>query len=461
MGNVVSMPTPAVSSGGAVASSAGPGPRRPPLVRPGSERVLAGVAAGLARHLGLPVCWVRIGLLVSCLVGGFGALLYLWLWALVPSENGERGLVPPKDPARVPGVAAPGDASPPSAPSRGRRGAARTLPIRNDVLAGAGLLLLGLYLLAIRLGWGLQPRVVIPVLVVGAGSVLAFSQIDELERLGGLEPGGLRRRSAVFRLLGGALLVAVGVTLLVVQSTEDVAQMGRTLVAAMTVLGGTALVLAPWGIRLWRDLDAERASRVRVAERAEIAAHLHDSVLQTLALIQRRSGDPAEVTRLARGQERDLRAWLYGGPPPDAASLAAAVAAVAADVEDLHGVVVEVVTVGDAPLDERVVALVSALREAISNAVRHGAPPVRVYVEASPTGIEAFVRDRGNGFVLDDVPEHRRGLRDSVIARMQRHGGIATVRSEPGDGTEVRLTLPPEPSPGLAAGTGEPEGAQQ
>jgi signal transduction histidine kinase len=236
------------------------------------------------------------------------------------------------------------------------------------------------------------------------------------------------------------VIVLVGVLLFVVQGT-DLASTGRVLTATAALLGGTALVLAPWGIRLWRDLDAERAARVRQEERADIAAHLHDSVLQTLALIQRHSADGAQVARLARAQERDLRDWLYGPRPTGHATVAGVVRAAAADVEDRHGVAVDLVVVGDGPVDDRVAALVAALREAMVNAVRHAGAPVSVYVEVGPDGVEAFVRDRGAGFDLLDVPADRLGVRESIVGRMERHGGTAKVRSDP-DGTEVRLDLP-------------------
>jgi signal transduction histidine kinase len=175
-------------------------------------------------------------------------------------------------------------------------------------------------------------------------------------------------------------------------------------------------------------------------------------VLQTLALIQRRSDDPVQVARLARAQERDLRDWLYGSGPAGGGTLAAQVKGVAAEVEDRHGVSVDVVVVGDRAEDERTTALVAALREAMVNAVRHGSPegspPVQVYVESGPDGIEAFVRDRGPGFDPDAVPADRLGVRESIIARTERHGGTADVRSTPGDGTEVRLTMPPPETAG-------------
>jgi len=195
---------------------------------------------------------------------------------------------------------------------------------------------------------------------------------------------------------------------------------------------------------MWRDLDVERAARARESERADIAAHLHDSVLQTLALIQHRAHDQSEVSRLARAQERDLRSWLYGAQAPDPTTMAARITEMAAEVEDMHAAVIEVVSVGDRTVDDRTRALLAALREAVVNAVRHAGSPVRVYVESSPDGVEAFVRDRGPGFVLASVPEDRHGVKESIIGRMERHGGEARVRSTPGEGTEVRLWLPDE-----------------
>jgi signal transduction histidine kinase len=190
-----------------------------------------------------------------------------------------------------------------------------------------------------------------------------------------------------------------------------------------------------------RGLAAERAERVRSQERAELAAHLHDSVLQTLALMQKRADDPREVAALARRQERELRAWL-NGRRPDEASLAAALEAAAQEVEDDHGVPIDVVTVGDVPLGERSAALVAAAREALVNASKFAGPePISLYAEVEGDRIEAFVRDRGPGFDPAAVPEDRRGVRESIVGRMERHGGRATVHAAPGQGTEVELVM--------------------
>ena len=398
-----------------------PGAARPPLVRPAQGRAVAGVAAGLADHLERPVRHVRVALVLAALAGGAGAVLYLWLWALVPSSAAAS--------------AAP-QAGPGPRPDRAG-GPGRT----GDLVVGGLLLLAGIALLGERTGFvGVPLQVALPVLVVVAGALLAYTQLDEVERSRWVSFAGGSTRAALLRGAAGLGLVIVGVVLVVVQG--DLASAGRVLAAALAVLAGAGLVLGPWGLRLWRDLDVERAARARETERAEIAAHLHDSVLQTLALIQRRSDDPVQVARLARAQERDLRSWLYGSGPSDAGTLAAQVAAAAAEVEDVHGVSVEVVVVGDRPADERTTALAGALREAMVNAARHAGGPVQVYVESGPDKVEAFVRDRGPGFDLDAVPPDRLGVRESVVGRTERHGGTAVVRSEPGEGTEVRLSMP-------------------
>lgn len=205
---------------------------------------------------------------------------------------------------------------------------------------------------------------------------------------------------------------------------------------------GAGLVVGPWLLRTNRALRFERAERIRSQERADVAAHLHDSVLQTLALIQRRSADPQAVAQLARTQERALRRWLFEPADATALLLGSALRDVAAEVEDAHGVPVEVVVVGDIAVGERYPPLVAATREALLNAVRHsGAVQVDVYGEVGADGVEIFVRDRGVGFDPSSVPSDRLGVRGSIVDRMVRHGGSADVRSEPGDGTEVRLWM--------------------
>jgi signal transduction histidine kinase len=251
------------------------------------------------------------------------------------------------------------------------------------------------------------------------------------------------------RSIIGTLLVVAGLVAFLAQQIHP-GQAGQVLLGSTVVLAGVAVVVAPWLLRMWRDLDAERRERIRSQERAEVAAHVHDSVLHTLTLIQRSAYDPREVQRLARAQERDLRAWLYEPKADAEQDLAAAVRKAAAEVEDHHGMPIEVVCVGDCPLDERLGAMLQAAREAMVNAAKYadGEPgdqartsSVSVYAEVVGDDVSIFVRDRGRGFDLDAIPHDRMGLRESIIGRMERNGGKAEIRTAPGEGTEVRLEM--------------------
>jgi len=399
-----------------------PGARRPVrrMERPVHGRRLAGVCAGLAEHLGLNVRYVRLAFFLSCLAGGAGIVAYLFLWALTP-QSLDSGPVAGPDAV---GASRPANES-----------------LRNLVI-GLGLLAVGGVFFAQQQGVNLRLGVMIPLLAVAAGVVLAWSKLDEAERGRWLarDMGSGGRRGALVRLGIGIALATVGVIVLATQG-RGLAGLWDVGIAAVAVLVGAGLIAAPWGVRLWGDLRTEQTQRIRETERADIAAHLHDSVLQTLALIQRKAGEPAEVVRLARAQERELRGWLYAGPLGSQASLASAVTEVAHEVEDLHGVPIELVVTGDRPLELAGTALVQALREALLNAVRHGAPPVSVYVEVGPEVVEAFVRDHGPGFELTEVPPDRFGVRESILGRMRRHGGSAGVRRLE-HGTEISLRLP-------------------
>jgi signal transduction histidine kinase len=249
-------------------------------------------------------------------------------------------------------------------------------------------------------------------------------------------------RIVAARLGIGIVLVGAGIVwLLIAQDGLRAAMNG--LLAVVVAVVGLALLTGPWWWRLARDLADERRERVRAQERAELAAHLHDSVLQTLALIQGKAGQPREVQRLARAQERELRSWLFGRPKVDGdGSLAVAVEEAAAEVEDLHSTSIDVVAVGDAPLDERLASIVAAAREAMVNAAKFaGVDSVQVFVEVDGDRVTVFVRDRGVGFDPAAVDADRRGVAESIVGRMARHGGTATVRSNPGQGTEVELNM--------------------
>jgi signal transduction histidine kinase len=241
--------------------------------------------------------------------------------------------------------------------------------------------------------------------------------------------------------LGVALVLAGGFAFLWASGATRPA--GETVLAGLAVLIAVALIFAPSWRRLARSLAAERTERVRSEERADVGAHLHDSVLQTLALIQRSAEDPKQVAALARQQERELRGWLAGGDSHEVGdALAAALDAAAAEVEAAVGGSIEVVAVGDSPLDERGGAVVGAAREAMLNAAKFaGEAPVSVYAELSGERIQVFVRDRGAGFDPAAVPQARRGVRESIIGRMRRAGGRAVVRALPGGGTEVEITI--------------------
>ncbi|MFJ3956124.1 PspC domain-containing protein [Arthrobacter sp. NPDC090010] len=434
--------------------------QRPPLVR-GDDRVIAGVCSGLAVHLGWPVKRVRIGMLLSVLAGGAGLLFYGWLWTLVPTA-GERSRASARRPASpiAPAVSAPsspaqGASGPTAEPDAGgvpgRAGgsplnrAFRT-PWGKEILLGAGLVLLSVVLIARQLGADIPLGTLIPVAAILGGAAIAWMQLDESRREDLVDRAMVRQAGGWGRLLAGLALVIAGV-LVMVSGSGSWEQSWVALLASLTVLGGVALVLLPWGLKFWRDLENERAARIRETERSEIAAHLHDSVLQTLALIQRRASSEQDVVRLARAQERELRTWLFGDLNRDTGLLAERIKAAAAEVEDAHGVPLDVVTVGDTEMGSGHEALVQAAREAMLNAARHGGGQVSVYLECSDRGAEVFVKDRGPGFELDAVPEDRLGVRESIIGRMKRHGGTASITSGP-DGTEVRLRLPTDPPDG-------------
>ncbi|MGM0928618.1 MAG: PspC domain-containing protein [Actinomycetota bacterium] len=440
---------------------------REPLIRSTEDRIIAGVCAGLARHLDVSVGIVRVGMVALALAGGAGVLLYIWLWLLVPTaadealaaerafnprdiaENFARGFGASgafRDGTGQAGTPAlrPVDQPlpPPAAPSQGAEGTGtRRLLQRGgkEILIGAALVLAGGAVVAqiagIDLPWGTW----LPVLAIAAGAVIAWMQLDDSRRSGLMDRAGATGAQGAVRLLAGLVLVVAGIVTMVSGSITWEA-MWPTLFASLAVLAGVLLVLAPWVLKYWRDLETERSGRIRETERAEIAAHLHDSVLQTLALIQNRAGSEQDVTRLARAQERELREWLYRDRRQEEGNLVDRVKAVAAEIEDAYGHPVDVVAVGDAAVTDRHEVLVFATREAVQNAAKHAGGGISVYVECTPGRSEVFVRDRGPGFELASVPPDRMGVRESLIGRMERHGGHARIRNT-GSGTEVHLSL--------------------
>jgi signal transduction histidine kinase/phage shock protein PspC (stress-responsive transcriptional regulator) len=394
-------------------------PRR--AFRDPDDRLLAGVASGVAEHLGFEPIFVRFGFVALTLLGGLGVVVYGCLWALMPVRELDS-----EDSA--PGLAA--------ATRQGRRPVRRTRV--HDVSAALSLVILGLgaVILLQKAGLWVNGRLFWPLLVAGAGLVLLWWRSDETERTAWMADAGWK---AWLRVLLGVVVLGGAVWLTLFQAGVSGA-LGEVVVAILLAVLGTALVAGPWLLRLTRDLRAERQERIRSQERADVAAHLHDSVLQTLALIQRQAGDPQAVTQLARTQERELRTWLFDSADPAAADLKAALTRVVGEVEAMHRVPIELVVVGGAPADELVTAIVSAAREAMVNAAKHsGAARIDVYAEAGPDQIEIDVRDRGTGFDVDAIDADRQGVRRSIVDRMRRHGGRAEISSKPGEGTEVRL----------------------
>jgi signal transduction histidine kinase len=381
---------------------------RPPLARPRRGRLLAGVAAGTAQHLRLEPLVVRIAF-VALAVTGVGVFGYALLWLTMTLADPDTEAQESADPS------------------------IREAPSRRQVV-GLGLLgLVALVLVTPFATWG-GSNVVLPLLLAGAGLALIWRQFDA--------DSTLAHGATRWGLVAGLVLGVSGVVLLLATTGQLVAARNG-FAATLVILVGVALATAPLWRRLLDQRAEERSARVRSEERAAVAAHLHDSVLQTLALIQRHAESPQLVGRLARSQERELRTWLYEPTVATGGTWAGLVARLVAEVEADHAVTVEPVVVGDLPVDDVLATLGQATREAVVNAAKHsGAPTVSLYSEVTPSSVVVFVRDRGTGFDPTSVAPDRRGLRDSVVARLTRTGGTATVRSAPGEGTEVELCLP-------------------
>jgi signal transduction histidine kinase/phage shock protein PspC (stress-responsive transcriptional regulator) len=395
---------------------------RPSLRRSRSNRVIAGVAAGVGEHLGIDPLVVRIGFVLLTFAAGFGLVTYLLLWLLARPE--------------------PPDAVPPTA----RRKLPR--PTMRQILGGV-LVVAGIGLLLWWAGFWFGEIMAWPVILAAVGFTILWARSGEegsgRSLLGG--PGSVWQsivtaRGSLTRLAIGSALILAGMAVFLAANTS-LAAAGNMLLAGFVFLGGAALLAGPWVWRMGSELVEERNSRVRSEAHAEMAAHLHDSVLQTLALIQR-SSTPREMVSLARTQERDLRAWLYGRAPAlTGMRLRDAIDAMAGRIERSEQVSVEAVVVGDTELDPGLRALLAACGEATLNAARHsGTTEISVYVEVEPERVSAFVRDHGSGFDPAAVPDDRRGIADSIVGRMERYGGSAEITSQPGGGTEVALRLP-------------------
>lgn len=389
------------------------------LYRSTDQRVIAGVAGGLGERFGVDPVLVRIAFALLSLSGLAGVVLYAVLWALVPeAEGGSKAFLPPKTQRAV----------------------------------AMGMIVLGVMILLRPLGLWLGDTLAssFSLAALGAGVIWLTSPESQRQRWSRnihdrmpdnpLETLGATDRVGRLRLGAGALFFGGGI-LLFLQRTNALEAAPGIVFAVAATMAGLGIIFGPWGWRLLRQLTEERRERIRSEERADMAAHLHDSVLQTLALIQR-TDQAKEMVALARNQERELRAWLNGTPTHRDQMLSGALEEAASAVELQFKVPIEVVTVGDAPMDERMQAVVDACREATVNAAKHsGASQVSVYMEAEPDEITAFIRDEGSGFDPDAVAADRRGIAESIRGRMERSGGSALITTEPGGGTEVQLTM--------------------
>jgi len=407
--------------------------RRPllvaPLTRRRAGRWIAGVCNGLAAALGVQVGALRAVVVLLAAGGGLPgvALLYALAWAFVPPESDADAA------GRPAGTAAQG------APSAGLTIGGRPA----DLVDAAGVLAIvaGAVLLLGQFTAWLPGQIVGPAVLATVGAGVAWGWGG---RSGGLAgTGRWERLRPLFVAVGISLVLLGGIATLA--ALGDLRSIGRSAAGAAVLIAGAVLLFGPWMARLARNVTDERRQRIRSEERAEVAAHLHDGVLQTLALIQKRAGDDRAVRSLARRQERELRSWLYSGTngQSDVATVATLLRRELDDLEDHYAVRFDAVLVGDAPLDDSGRALVAAGREAALNAARHaGVDTVDVYLEVEPESVSLFVRDRGRGFDPAAVPPDRRGLADSISARVKRHGGTVEVRSAPGEGAEIELSVP-------------------
>ncbi len=395
----------------------------PALSRDLDRKAIAGVASGLSEHLNLPITAIRLGFVVLTVVNGLGVAIYALLWMLLPVST--------------PAEEAPGLAGGSRAGLRPQR---RVNPINSGLLFSVGALLVAM-LWTVWLGDGPlgNTNLFWPLLLGGVGVVLAWVQADRAAYRDNTRTR-LATIGSIARLVGGLLLVGFGISwILAAQFGLD--GFPTVLGAAIALLAGLSVVAAPWLLRAKARLETAEREKLRAEARADMAAHLHDSVLQTLALIQRQASDPATVAQLARRQERELRTWLYGQQPEEQ-TLKGALEQMRLSVEERFPVAVEVVCVGDLILDEATTALVQAAGEAVTNAAKHsGAPRIDVFAEVDTDLLEVFIRDRGSGFDMAGIGADRRGVKESILARMERHNGSARIRSVPGEGTEVKLEM--------------------
>lgn len=374
------------------------------------------MAGGIAARLNVDVTLVRLMFVVLSFAGGFGALAYVTLWAVLPESAA------PITPIRS------RPASPP------------------NQLAGISAIGLGVLILLKEAGLWFGDAIVWPFALAGLGAGVIFLRggpEGHISRVtGGLSGTRLEiGKLSPYRIAAGAALIVGGMGL-VLQASNVISAATSFLIPVAVTLAGVTLIFGPWLWNLAQQLQEERRERIRTEERAEMAAHLHDSVLQTLALIQR-TESPQQIALLARRQERELRSWLFGYGKNSSGSLKSAADDLATRIEGVHPINVDVVVVGETEMNESIDALLGACGEALTNAARHsGAPSVSLFLEVEEGSVAAFIRDTGRGFSPEAVDADRRGIAESIKGRVERHRGTAEIVTSPGGGTEVRLRVP-------------------
>lgn len=426
-------------------------PARLPLMRPRRGRWIAGVARGVSMHLGVHVFWVRLAFVALCALYGVGFAAYVALWLLIPAGD------PEAEARRIAAAAHAGDAPlakgnvKPGTPSAHGNvaGVADYTGLGSAPPAISGESLKQLFDEASKpaLFASLGVLLIACAVVVNMAASRAGAFLPAVLAVVGLGVAWMRYNAPRGQITTTAIGVALEFVAYVVFLVQPLfahheVTLARSLVSGLLLVFAVIGTLTPWIMALMRGFTNERALKEREEERADMTAHLHDGVLQTLALIQLHANEPQTVFTLARSQERELRSWLYQERKTSDRSVNAGLTQIAARIEDSHGRPIDVVTVGDARPSAQTDALLDAAAQAMVNAVTHGGEPVSVYCEASDTLVEVFVRDHGGGFSMEDVPPERLGIRESIIGRIRRRGGSVEIVSRPGWGTEVRMHMP-------------------
>lgn len=425
-------------------------PARYPLVRPYQQRVFAGVCQGLAMHLGVKTWIIRLIFVTTSFIFGLGIAAYLFLWIAVPAQNLATmhvNMLAPSQSALSKGNNASYLVSAP--PNQYEYVATQYMPAQysapeqNNQQSHSGLawnilasILAGIFVIYLGFNWAIDHHLLSPMLAIeiSVGALCALVAWLYSERFHKMN----------IAVIVGILLVFVAAVFalctIFFKKNDYLHVYGIFLIGIFSVAITTAPLLAQYH----QNLLQESAQKQREEERADMAAHLHDSVLQTLNLIRQNAHNADYVSQLARTQERELRRWLYEDRENVSDSVASSMKLISAQIEDTHGVPIDVITVGDCEPNERISALIDATRQALTNACLHGKPAISLYVECGSHDISVFVRDHGDGFNLDDIPQDRMGIRHSIQGRMERAGGTVEIVSRPQWGTEVRMTLPLE-----------------